>query len=257
MDNIKNMRKLEQATSFNRADFIKLGLAILFVLAAAAVALYSASAFGGGDSRMSGLSVLIVATMVGGYMAMNIGANDVANNVGPAVGSKALTMGGAILIAAVCEASGAIIAGGDVVDTIRSGIIDSSVEVLQDKTTFINLMLSALISSAVWLHLATVLGAPVSTTHSVVGGILGAGIMAGGFGIVQWTKMGEIVGSWIISPLLGGLIAASFLFVVKRTITYKEDQLKAAQTVVPILLFLMTFAFCMYMIGKGLKNVFS
>ncbi|MDE7217818.1 MAG: inorganic phosphate transporter, partial [Helicobacter sp.] len=81
MDNIKNMRKLEQATRFNRADFIKLGLAILFVLAAAAVALYSASAFGG-DSRMSGLSVLIVATMVGGYMAMNIGANDVANNVG-------------------------------------------------------------------------------------------------------------------------------------------------------------------------------
>ncbi|MDE7447894.1 MAG: inorganic phosphate transporter, partial [Helicobacter sp.] len=218
---------------------------------------YSASAFGGGDSRMSGLSVLIVATMVGGYMAMNIGANDVANNVGPAVGSKALTMGGAILIAAVCEASGAIIAGGDVVDTIRSGIIDSSVEVLQDKTTFINLMLSALISSAVWLHLATVLGAPVSTTHSVVGGILGAGIMAGGFGIVQWTKMGEIVGSLSSSPFLGGLSEASFLFVVKRTITYKEDQLKAAQTVVPILLFLMTFAFCMYMIGKGLKNVFS
>lgn len=258
MDNIKNMRKLEQATSFNRADFIKLGLAILFVLAAAAVALYSASAFGAeGDSRMSGLSVLIIATMVGGYMAMNIGANDVANNVGPAVGSKALTMGGAILIAAVCEASGAIIAGGDVVDTIRSGIIDSANEVLQDKTTFINLMLSALISSAVWLHLATVLGAPVSTTHSVVGGILGAGIMAGGFGIVNWATMGEIVGSWIVSPVLGGLIAASFLFIVKRTITYKEDQLKAAQTVVPILLFLMTFAFCMYMIGKGLKNVFS
>lgn len=254
MDNIKNLQKVEQATSFNRADFIKLGLAILFVLVAASIALVSANAFAS-SSHMPGMSVLILATMVGGYMAMNIGANDVANNVGPAVGSKALTMGGAILIAAICEAGGAILAGGDVVDTIRSGIVSPELEILRDKTIFINLMLAALISGALWLHVATAIGAPVSTTHSIVGGILGAAIMAGGFEVVNWGVMGNIVSSWIISPVCGGLIAAGFLFFIKNTITYKEDKLKAAQRVVPILLMIMSFAFSMYMIGKGFSKI--
>ncbi len=254
---IKKLDKIEKATHFNRADFIKLGFAILFVLIAAGVALYSSSFFNVNvkDPGLSSLSVLAVATMVGGYMAMNIGANDVANNVGPAVGSKALTMGGAILIAAICEASGAILAGGDVVDTIRSGIISADSAIFRDKTIFINLMLATLIAGALWLHIATAVGAPVSTTHSIVGGILGAGIMAGGFGIVNWGTMGEIASSWIISPLLGGCIAALFLLLIKRTITYKEDKLKAAQNVVPILLFLMSAAFALYMILKGFSKV--
>ncbi|RAX58923.1 inorganic phosphate transporter [Helicobacter monodelphidis] len=249
MDSMRKLDKLEKATHFNRSDFFKLSFAILFILLTAIIALYYSS------SIDHGIYILIVATMVGGYMAINIGANDVANNVGPAVGSKALTMGGAILIAAICEAGGAIIAGGDVVDTIRSGIVSPTIAT--DQETFINIMLAALISGAIWLHLATAVGAPVSTTHSIVGGILGAGIMAGGFDIVNWGEMGKIVSSWVISPLLGGGIAAAFLFFIKRTITYKEDKLKAAKTVVPLLLFVMSAAFSMYMISKGLKKVIT
>lgn len=127
--------------------------------------------------------MLITAAMIGGYMAINIGANNVANNVGPAVGSKALTLTGAIILAAIFEASGALIAGGDVVSTIKKGIIDPSS--ISDSNTFIWLMMAALLAGAVWLNMATALGAPVSTTHSIVGGVLGAGIAAGGLGIAN------------------------------------------------------------------------
>ena len=128
-------------------------------------------------SPVSGGYLLAFAALVGGYMAMNIGANDVANNVGPAVGSQAMTLGGAILLAAVCEAAGALIAGGEVVGTIKSGIIEP--DMVEDSRTFVWLMTGALIAGAVWLNFATWLGAPVSTTHSIVGGVLGAGIAAG------------------------------------------------------------------------------
>src|SRR5690606_40052988 len=118
--------------------------------------------------------IVIVAAAVGGYMALNIGANDVANNVGPAVGAKALTMGGALAIAAIFESAGALIAGGDVITTISSGIVDPAA--LPTGDMFIRLMLAALLSSALWVNLATWIGAPVSTTHAVVGGVVGAGI---------------------------------------------------------------------------------
>lgn len=244
---IKNLNQIEKATKFGQRDVAKLGLAILFVFCAAALAsLYSTTLSGN-------VGILVIATMIGGYMAINIGANDVANNVGPAVGSKALTMGGAILIAAICEASGAIIAGGDVVDTIRSGIISKSI--LQDRETFILLMLSALIAGALWLHLATAIGAPVSTTHSIVGGILGAGIVAGGAGIVNWAEVARIAASWVISPLFGGVIAAIFLMLIKRAITYQIDKIAAAKRVVPWLLFVMSGSFALYLITKGLKQL--
>lgn len=197
--------------------------------------------------------LVIFSCVVGAYMAMNIGANDVANNVGPAVGSKSITILGAIIIAAICEASGAILAGGDVVNTVKSGIINPLA--FHDGRIFVLVMLSALISGALWLHLATAIGAPVSTTHSIVGGILGSGLAAGGMGVVKWSVLGGIVGSWVVSPLLGGAIAASFLFFIKKTITYKQDKVKAAQKIVPILLFLMIFAFSLYLITKGLKNI--
>ncbi|MBF6059140.1 inorganic phosphate transporter, partial [Thiomicrorhabdus heinhorstiae] len=122
---------------------------------------------------------LVIAAMIGGYMAMNIGANDVANNVGPAVGSKALTLTGAIIIAAVFESAGALIAGGDVISTIKKGIIDPAL--IENGDTFVWLMIAALLSGAIWLNLATAMGAPVSTTHSIVGGVLGAGIAATGW----------------------------------------------------------------------------
>jgi inorganic phosphate transporter, PiT family len=150
--------------------------------------------------------ILVVAAMIGGYMAMNIGANDVANNVGPAVGSKALTLAGALVIAAIFEAAGALIAGGEVVGTIRSGIIDPSR--IADADTFVWVMMAALLAGALWLNLATAFGAPVSTTHSIVGAVLGAGIAAGGWDVANWGKMSAIAASWVISPLLGGVIAA-------------------------------------------------
>ena len=197
---------------------------------------------------------LIVAAGFGAYMAMNIGANDVANNVGPSVGSGALTMGGAIVLAGIFEASGALIAGADVVGTIKSGIIDPK---LIPSREFAWLMMAALLAGALWLNIATTVGAPVSTTHSIVGGVLGAGLAAGGTQVADWHQVGLIVASWIISPLLGGVIAAGFLYLIKRTITYQKDVMAAARRVVPLLLTLMAWSFATYLILKGLKQIWK
>jgi PiT family inorganic phosphate transporter len=120
---------------------------------------------------------------------------------------------------------------------------------------FVYAMSAALLSAALWLNLATWLKAPVSTTHSIVGGVLGGGIAAGGFSIVSWGTMGKIAASWVISPLLGGLIAAIFLYVIKSQIVYKEDKLSAAKKVVPILVSVMAAAFITYLTIKGLKKI--
>ena len=203
--------------------------------------------------HLPGGTLLIFAAVVGGYMAINIGANDVANNVGPAVGSKAMTLTAAVILAAIFEAGGAFIAGGDVVGTIKKGIIDPSL--IGDSATFIWLMLAALLAAALWLNLATYLGAPVSTTHSIVGGVLGAGIAAGGWQIADWDKLGQIVASWVISPILGGIIAALFLYLIKRTIIFRRDMVKAAKQRVPIFVALMAWAFGTYLVLKGLKKI--
>ncbi len=131
--------------------------------------------------------------------------------------------GGAILIASIFEAGGALIAGGDVVSTIKKGIIDP-IAFSGDPMMFVYAMGAALLAAASWLNLATWLKAPVSTTHSIVGGVMGAGIAAGGFAIVSWGTMGKIVASWIISPLLGGLIAAGFLYIIKSEILHKTNK---------------------------------
>jgi len=217
---------------------------------AVAVAFYASSIIG--DASHGGF--LVLAAVFGAYMAMNIGANDVANNVGPAVGSGALTIGGAIIIASVFEAAGALIAGGDVVGTIKKGIIDPAA-FGGDPMVFVYAMSAALLAAALWLNLATWLKAPVSTTHSIVGGVLGGGIAAGGFAIVSWGTMGKIAASWVISPVLGGVIAAIFLYVIKSQIVYKEDKLTAAKKIVPILVALMAAAFITYLTVKGLKKV--
>jgi len=193
--------------------------------------------------------------MIGGYMALNIGANDVANNVGPAVGSRALTLFGAIAIAAIFEAAGALIAGGDVVSTIKKGIIDPAD--IANTDIFVWLMMAALLAGAIWLNIATAIGAPVSTTHSIVGGVLGAGVAAGGWEVANWAKMGQIAASWIISPVIGGLIAAAFLYLIKRTITYKADMLLAARRMVPILVAIMALAFTSYLALKGFKKIWQ
>ncbi|AGA33676.1 putative low-affinity inorganic phosphate transporter [Thioalkalivibrio nitratireducens DSM 14787] len=201
-----------------------------------------------------GLLLLVASAVVGAYMAMNIGANDVANNLGPAVGSRAITLGWAIVIAAVFEALGAIIAGGEVVGTIKGGIIDPAE--IEQVSEFAWLMFSALLAGALWLNLATALGAPVSTTHSIIGAVMGAGIAAGGWALVNWATIGQIVASWLISPLMGGLIAATILYVIKRKITYRSAMHQAAGQVVPWLVALMAWAFATFMLIKGLGDLY-
>jgi len=229
-------------------EFVRLGLGIVFIMA---VMVYAETTIG----DVGGRYLLITAAMIGGYMAINIGANDVANNVGPAVGSKTLTLTGAIIIAAIFEAAGAIIAGGEVTGTIRKGII--SPDAIPDIQTFVWVMMAALLAGALWLNIATYQGLPVSTTHSIVGGVLGAGIAAGGWGIADWGKVGTIVASWVISPVMGGVIAALFLYLIKRTITYRHDWVAAARKVVPILIAVMAWAFATYLLLKGLKQVWK
>ncbi|RQW28696.1 inorganic phosphate transporter [Rhodobacteraceae bacterium CH30] len=240
---LQDFSDITKAADKGRNDFMRLGLALLFIVGAV---IYS--------TTLGHVSLpMMVAAGIGAYMAMNIGANDVANNVGPAVGSKALTMGGALIIAAIFEAAGALIAGGEVVSTIRSGIIDPSL--IPDKAAFIWIMMSALLAGALWLNIATVVGAPVSTTHSIVGALLGSGVMAAGFGIANWSKVATIAASWVISPLLGGIIAAAFLYFIKRTITYQTDMKGAAARIVPILIALMAWVFTSYLLLKGLARI--
>lgn len=187
--------QMEQAIGFINKPMIAVSISLVFVLiCAAAAVLFS----GGASSTM----IVVVAAGFGAYMALNIGANDVANNMGPAVGANALTMGGALIIAAIFETLGALIAGGDVVSTISGGIV--APEAVAEPRIFVWAMMAALIAAALWLNLATWLGAPVSTTHSIVGGVMGAGIAAAGFSAVAWPKMGQIAASWVISPVLGG-----------------------------------------------------
>ncbi len=245
---LQSINELEKATFRGRKELFRIGISLFFIIG---IMLFTSIKGFNTPSHV----MLMIAAMVGGYMAMNIGANDVANNVGPAVGSKALTMTGAIIIAAVFEGAGALLAGGDVVSTIKKGIIDPSI--IADADTFIWLMFAALLAGAMWLNIATAMGAPVSTTHSIVGGVLGAGIAAGGIDIANWSKMGAIAASWVISPVLGGVIAAAFLYMIKRTITYRTDMVTAAKRMVPLFVGLMALAFSSYLALKGLKKIWK
>ncbi len=244
---IKTIHKLEkQAFKKSHSEIARIGAALFFL---AAVLVFSFATSGGVPNNL----FLAIAAVFGAYMAMNIGANDVANNVGPAVGSKALTMGGAIVIAMIFEASGAFIAGGDVVSTIKNGIIDIN-GFGGNTEEFVWAMMAALLAAALWLNLATFAGAPVSTTHSIVGGVMGGGIAAAGFSIVDWGTMGAIVSSWVISPLLGGVIAAGFLLAIKKTIIFRDDKVNASYKWVPVYVGAMAWAFSTYLIIKGLSK---
>jgi len=243
---LNRISQVEYATAYVSRPLVGSGIALAFItLAGIAAAVFF------GQSTTS--FVVIVAAVFGAYMALNIGANDVANNMGPAVGARALTLGGAILIAAVFESAGALLAGGDVVSTISKGIIDTSA--LSEVNVFIWAMLAALLSSALWVNLATWIGAPVSTTHSVVGGVMGAGIAAAGLEAVHWDSMGSIAASWVISPVMGGAIAAAFLALIKSRVIYREDKIAAARVWVPILVGVMAGVFTSYLAVKGLSKV--
>ena len=247
----KDLSKLSSMETASRALSMQLlapGLAIVFLACAGLLA----AAYSGENPNSA---LIVAAAIIGGYMALNIGANDVANNVGPAVGSKAMSLMAALVIAAIFESAGAIIAGGDVVSTISKGIVDP--KQVADANTFVWAMMAALLSCAMWVNLATWLGAPVSTTHSVVGGVMGAGIAAAGFSVVNWGVMGAIAASWVISPLMGGGIAALFLWFIKSNIIYQEDKIAAARKWVPMLVSIMLAAFTCYLVMKGLKKVWK
>ena len=241
-----NVVVIENANAVLARPLVALGIAVTFVLfCVVAAAVLS-------DGAPHNL-IIVAAAGFGAYMALNIGANDVANNMGPAVGAGALSMGGALAIAAVFEIAGALIAGGDVVSTISGGIVDPAA--VAEPRIFIWAMMSALIASALWLNLATFLGAPVSTTHAIVGGVMGAGIVAAGMGAVDWSMMSQIAASWVISPILGGVFAAMFLAFIKVRINDVEDKIVAARYWVPILIGIMGGTFATYLAIKGLKKL--
>ncbi|MDZ7603443.1 MAG: inorganic phosphate transporter [Hoeflea sp.] len=235
---------MEEATGLLNRGFVTPGLALVFIFLCAVIA----AVFVTGHP---GAVTIIAAAAIGAYMALNIGANDVANNMGPAVGSQAMTMGVALAIAAIFESAGALIAGGDVIATISKDIIDPAA--VSDPDVFIAAMMAALVAAAMWIHLATFIGAPVSTTHSIVGGVMGAGIAAAGVDAVNWATMGSIAASWVISPFMGGVIAALFLAFIKMAIIYRPDKIAAARRWVPVLIAIMAGAFAAYLSLKGLR----
>ena len=175
------------------------------------------------------LGILTVTVLFGMFMAFNIGGNDVANSFGTSVGAGTLTMKQALLVAAVFEVGGAVIAGGEVTETVRSGIVDLEAMHLEPMD-FAFIMMAALLGAAVWLLIATQRGWPVSTTHSIVGGIVGGSLALGfttgqgGWNVVQWGEIGQIVISWFLSPLLGGILAYLLFGAIKRGILrYNEE----------------------------------
>lgn len=244
---LRKIERLEESTRSISLGFLAPGIAIVFLALTALFAALHAGA-------QTDAAVLVAAAVLAGYMALNIGANDVANNVGPAVGARAMTMAGALVIAAIFESAGALLAGGDVVSTISQGIVSPTV--VPDNRTFIMVMMAALCSAAIWVNIATYLGAPVSTTHAVVGGVLGTGITAVGAASVNWPVISAIAASWVISPVIGGAIAALFLAFVKVFIVYRDDKIAAARVWVPALLAIMASAFTAYLMMKGFKKIY-
>ncbi len=197
---------------------------------------------------------LIVGYIFGFYMAWNIGANDVANSMACAVGSKSLPILWAIVLAAVCNFCGAVLVGSSVANTVRKGIIDTQA-FTQDPNVLAHGMLCALLAAAVWLNLASYFGMPVSTTHSIVGAIVGFGILEAGFGYVYWAKLGQIVASWLISPIAGGIMAFIIFKLISRYILSSDEPAIAARKGVPICFFVVFTTVILSIIYKGLKNL--
>ena len=198
--------------------------------------------------------LLILACCFGFFMAWGIGANDVANAMGTSVGARALTMKQAVLVACVFEFAGAYLAGGEVTSTIRKGIIDSGV-VASNPDLLVFGMMSALLSAGTWLLIASYFGWPVSTTHSIVGAIVGFAAIGIGFDVVEWPKVGSIAASWVVSPLLAGTIAFILFQSVRKLILESNDPFKNAKKYVPLYMFLASFVISMVTFVKGLKHV--
>ena len=201
-----------------------------------------------------GSTFVIIAGVVGFFMAWGIGANDVANAMGTSVGSKALTIKQAIIIAMVFEFAGAYLAGGEVTSTIRKGIIDASYFV-NSPDLLVYGMISALFAAATWLLIASALGWPVSTTHSIIGAIVGFAAVGVSPDAVEWGKVGGIVGSWIITPLISGVIAFLIFNSAQKLIFDTDKPLEQAKRWVPMYMFLAGFVLALVTIKKGLKHL--
>ncbi len=198
--------------------------------------------------------ILISLTVtLGFYMAWNIGANDVANSMADAVGSRSITIRNAIIAASICEFSGAVLVGSHVTDTIRKGIVAPEMLSAHPEILAIG-MASALLGAAVWLHIASWIGMPVSTTHSIVGAIIGFGIVAAGWHSVHWAKFGQIVASWFISPIAGGLLAFSIFRLIVWLILGRSSPINAAIRIAPSIIAFVTTVMALSIFFKGLKH---
>lgn len=201
-----------------------------------------------------GDTFIILACLFGFFMAWGVGANDVANAMGTSVGSRAITIKQAIIIAVIFEFLGAWLAGGEVTSTIRGGIIDP--DLLQENPQHLVYgMLSALLAAAIWLLIASSRGWPVSTTHSIVGAIVGFAAVGLGMEAVAWGKVGQIASSWLVSPLLAGTIAFLLFKSLQHLIFEASEPFAAARRYVPLYVFLVGFIIVMVTLNKGLKHV--
>ncbi|RJX18627.1 MAG: anion permease [Desulfobulbus sp.] len=206
--------------------------------------------------------IICLAAVLGLYMAWNIGANDVANSMADAVGSKAISIRNAVIAAGICEFAGAVLVGAQVTETVRSGIIDPAVLATLPGMTphdaaviFVIGMAAALLSAAFWLNFSSMCGMPVSTTHSIVGAVAGFGLVAAGWGAVNWGKMGQIVSSWFISPVAGGLMGYLTFVYISKAILGNEKPARAAVRHIPFIVFLLTAVVMLATIFKGLTHV--
>jgi len=201
-----------------------------------------------------GLILIVIAAVFGFIMAYGVGANDVANAMGTSVGSKALTIKQAIMIAAVFEFAGAYLAGGSVTSTIRSGIIDASYFTTMPEYMVFG-MIGALLAAGSWLLVASYFGWPVSTTHSIVGAIIGFAVVAVGSEAVHWSKVSGIVGSWVVTPMLAGVLAYLFFMSAQRLIFDTENPLENAKKYVPFYMGFAAFMMSLVTLQKGLAHV--
>jgi len=199
-------------------------------------------------------ALVITAIVIAVYMAWNVGANDVANSMADAVGSKALSVFWAVVLAGICEFAGAVLVGSHVTNTIRKGILDSQVFALEP-VMLARGMVCAMLAAAVWLNAASWLGMPVSTTHSIVGAIIGFGVLAAGASHIYWGKLGQIVASWFISPVAGGLLSFFIFKLISRYILSVDRPAAAARKGVPVCVFFTFSILILATIYKGLKNI--
>ena len=198
--------------------------------------------------------LLYLALAFGFYMAWNIGANDVGNSMGTSVGSRALTLKQAVILAAIANFAGAVLVGSKVTDTVRKGITDPMIYADNPETLLYG-MLAALLAAGFWLQIATSFGWPVSTTHSIVGAVVGFGVIAGGVDSIDWVKVASIASSWVISPLISGIVAFFAFSLIRKLILNSKDMMLATKRIVPIIFGMVVLVMSLVLLFKGLTHL--